>query len=878
MSNLLTQQMKTRQAIDFKNGFASNTEKSFFIFLGKPDEWDSSDSTGTDSSGIPTTITDSAENTFAVVDDIIMARQVFDSDASLVVSRLNWATGTVYDIYDSSKDAFSVITKFYVLTDDFNVYKCISNNGGTQSTVKPTSTTTEEEITSDGYIWKFLYKIPESKYEFLTSSGGRFNEGFMPIEVLPEEVASVDSRILQRNVETTAVHGEIVEIIVTNEGDAYAEAIVQPPTDSTDTGTGTDDSTGLELDITQTDAPKGATQIKINVNASAKQVADIYNDDYIIHITSGTAKGTIRTIKDYLSSGICVVDTLSKAIPSGSHYEILPRIEVTGNGTGAVAIPVIDYNTKKITSIDVVIPGTDYTDASVTIRQKENSKRRDTSTARAILAPAGGHGAYIAWELGASNVMVKGQFDNTATTTGGRTLPTTRYHQTGLISNLLANNTTTNVTSPTVLGLDANPAIREITIDNEYKTQVIYFNECNYLGQDTDGTLGPLATGDFIVGDIVKQGPDGSTQQARGVVRSWELVADTAPGGFDSGCGCSELGPVGNAITIGKLTVEVLQSEFKDCTSSSYGIVREQYPKTFFSTDDTGYDADTDKVETYEDSAYPQQRTTVQTTGSYNDNSFTIGHYVYGDTSKVVGKIVDWTPLDAGNGGKLQIEEQTKPANIENPFDFGWIEPSFDSNGNVVNGEVIHYIDSVDVATGKLDVESDGGTTAGRILGVKTIQEFQPELLLSGTVQIGIKKNGTAFIPITEANTSFKLGERVYQMPIGVTDEGIDGSLVTASGKVAGYSIEVGSETDAIIELVDVQGVWNTDSTGQEYTLVTENELYNQSYTGVTIEVTSVAYSEFSKKYGYNLLYIQNVETIQRADNQTDTTKIIVEF
>ena len=153
-------------------------------------------------------------------------------------------------------------------------------------------------------------------------------------------------------------------------------------------------------------------------------------------------------------------------------------------------------------------------------------------------------------------------------------------------------------------------------------------------------------------------------------------------------------------------------------------------------------------------------------------------------------------------------------------------------------------------------------------------------MLLSGTVQIGIKKNGNAFVPITDDAPSFNLGERVYQMPLGATDEGIDGSLVTATGKVAGFTLTPSDDSGltGVLELVDITGNWNIDSTSQEYTIVTESESYSEAEAGGSVEVTSVAYSEFSKKYGYNLLYIQNVETIQRADNQTDTTKIIVEF
>jgi hypothetical protein len=49
---------------------------------------------------------------------------------------------------------------FYVVTDEFNVYKCLDNNLNAISTVKPTSTTVEPIVLSDGYMWKFMYNVP----------------------------------------------------------------------------------------------------------------------------------------------------------------------------------------------------------------------------------------------------------------------------------------------------------------------------------------------------------------------------------------------------------------------------------------------------------------------------------------------------------------------------------------------------------------------------------------------------------------------------------------------------------------------------------------------------------------------------------------------
>ena len=66
-------------------------------------------------------------------------------------------------------------SKFYVLTTDFNVYKCLDNNLNSPSTVVPTHITVNPVTLADGYVWKFMYHIPLGlRKKFLTSS-------FMPV-------------------------------------------------------------------------------------------------------------------------------------------------------------------------------------------------------------------------------------------------------------------------------------------------------------------------------------------------------------------------------------------------------------------------------------------------------------------------------------------------------------------------------------------------------------------------------------------------------------------------------------------------------------------------------------------------------------------------
>lgn len=57
----------------------------------------------------------------------------------------------------------------YVITDEMNVYKCISNNGNLTSTVKPSSTATSGTFNVAGstgvYTWKYMYTVSDTDTE-----------------------------------------------------------------------------------------------------------------------------------------------------------------------------------------------------------------------------------------------------------------------------------------------------------------------------------------------------------------------------------------------------------------------------------------------------------------------------------------------------------------------------------------------------------------------------------------------------------------------------------------------------------------------------------------------------------------------------------------
>lgn len=150
---------------------------NYYYYIGKVLPW--SDPTNPDSPLDTQVYEDEVRNR------IISAKKITSSDISYVVPRIDWTSGEVYDQYNpnysATNAAYSGSTslkgaRFYVLTTDFNVYKCLFNNRNSPSTFQPTGTDPTTITTSDGYVWKFMYTIPLSfRTRFLTTD-------YMPVQ------------------------------------------------------------------------------------------------------------------------------------------------------------------------------------------------------------------------------------------------------------------------------------------------------------------------------------------------------------------------------------------------------------------------------------------------------------------------------------------------------------------------------------------------------------------------------------------------------------------------------------------------------------------------------------------------------------------------
>jgi len=149
---------------------------------------------------------------------MIGGKKILSVDASLVVPRFDWVANTVYNHYDDISDSKTLMSNtnaFYVVTSEWNVYKCVSNGVyGAASTVKPTSQSTTSDFgLSDGYVWKYMYTIqPDGLLRYTTN------------EYIPVRTLGVDDNSNQWQVQKNAIQRAISNIIVTNQGSNYSNS------------------------------------------------------------------------------------------------------------------------------------------------------------------------------------------------------------------------------------------------------------------------------------------------------------------------------------------------------------------------------------------------------------------------------------------------------------------------------------------------------------------------------------------------------------------------------------------------------------------------------------------------------------------------------
>ncbi len=437
-----------------------NNNDYFHFIVGRTTPW--SDETA------PPTPIDSDAYIAEFRRTVMFSQRIDSADVCMLAKRENWTSNTVYDEYDdaygngtsSYSGALSLAeAKFFVMTSDFKVYKCISNNNNAQSTVEPSSTGTSIFELSDGYNWKYMFTISASdQNKFLDAD-------FIPVRKLTGNP-------------THDVTGEVDSISITAGGSGYTSA---PTVVIAGDGTGASATASI--------ASGAVTSVTINTSGSG------YSFAFVSFIGGGGANATGSVNlgdADSLPAGQSAVEgaaisgTLDRVVVTNAGQDYAQGdvvVTVTGDGAGAEASAYVNSATGAITSIRVTNPGSGYSYANIAITN--TSAPGTNATARAIISPQGGHGSNATRELFAHNLGVTVNFsdnDNKDLITGND------FRQIALVKNIKDNSGVT-YTSNTGTGCHivnvasgqlANYAVDDIIVSNDGgKFQVIQLDADN---------------------------------------------------------------------------------------------------------------------------------------------------------------------------------------------------------------------------------------------------------------------------------------------------------------------------------------------------------------------------------------------------------------
>lgn len=195
-------------AEQFKESASEVANTGLYFTIGKVESWAND--------AAPPQANSSVTSLYEVYRNMIGAKRVTGNDMYHCIRRIDWTQGTVYDRYDHctcSLILFNPNTDFYVVTSNWDVYKCISNNNGAPSQNVPIQKITTGTVQeADGYIWKYMYSI---------SSGEQLR--FTTSEYIPVKTLVNDDGSLQWDVQDNAIDGGIEYIDVVNGGQDYVD-------------------------------------------------------------------------------------------------------------------------------------------------------------------------------------------------------------------------------------------------------------------------------------------------------------------------------------------------------------------------------------------------------------------------------------------------------------------------------------------------------------------------------------------------------------------------------------------------------------------------------------------------------------------------------
>ena len=348
----MTSVLNINYYIDQVNNFIHEVETSnnaYYVYVARPYPWLNSNGE-VDETQVQTPNTSVTQVELDLFNELAFGKLITVADVNHVIPRYTWTSNTAYSQYDAN-DSLLYTKNFFVVTagvgDNYSVFKCIDNNGGVNSTIKPNLQSTQGTFkTGDGYTWKYMYTIDATSNSKFTSAN------YIPV-------------LANSSVQSNAVPGTIDAIRISNGGTGYSVY-----------------ETGQVQQVID------RNNIKI---ANSSSSLDNYYTNSSIYLKSGFGSGQVREISSY--SGTSKVVTIANTIDIFTRLDLVNTSFVTGGGavgeTAEQEVDAISYlfgvgyfsSNSQIVQSDVGISGDILTANSTVLRISKTNKNETFDSA-----------------------------------------------------------------------------------------------------------------------------------------------------------------------------------------------------------------------------------------------------------------------------------------------------------------------------------------------------------------------------------------------------------------------------------------------------------------------------------------------------------------
>ena len=325
----------------------------------------------------------------------VSAVRLYPKDYAFMMPIRFWQQNAIYVEYDDTADLnqqqpYFVAVEPEIESGNYHIFKCIANNYNGKSLEKPAFNSI---ITNgiyeggDGYIWKYMTSVPFLEYRKFSA------RSVMPI-------------FRNRSVELIANTG-IYNIKVENRDSNFGYGLFSGEVEKIDTVT----NTITIATIRKLANSDGTPSLNQDLNF---QIENFFSNR-IFRIKSSMTNTILgsRSFKIIKSGVTPELDRYVQLnsvdnIREGDQFEISPEIVISGDGTGAVAVPI--FNDERIVSVRMLSYGNGYKTASATVTPPtfgfSAEKGAITAELRPIVSPNGGHGSNIIRELNSRSISV----------------------------------------------------------------------------------------------------------------------------------------------------------------------------------------------------------------------------------------------------------------------------------------------------------------------------------------------------------------------------------------------------------------------------------------------------------------------------------------